>query len=479
MTTGNPDRGTLSSPASYDVVLLGGGIAGLAMGRELLAAGRSVLIAEKGATVGGLARTYRREGYSFDLGGHRFHSNNPQVVKWLEDLMGEELLTVARRSRIHMQGKFVDYPIRLRQALSVFGPGKAMRMGLSYAATLARNHHGESRSFEDWVVQRFGRALYEIYFEPYTQKVWGIPCDQLSADWASQRISLPSLTQTLRHSLLPGRNPPPTIVPTFYYPRRGYGTISDRLESEIAEKGGTVLTSTAVETVRFDRDEAIVGLKEAGGACRSVRCGRVISTIPVETLLKALSGDPDAREMQKEFHLEYRGLILIYLALDRPQVSQDHWTYFPHPEMLIGRSHEPKNWSPAMVPGESVTSLSLEVFSSQGEPAWLAKDDELTGTAGEELERIGWIRKGEILSAWVLRVPFAYPVYYLDYRDQLGKVRALLDRFPRLSLLGRTGSFRYMNADGVIEDVFRLLRELGTGSGTDVKRLTVQEGRWV
>lgn len=472
------NQGSASPSNSYDVVILGGGIAGLAMGRELLRAGRSVAILEKGPTVGGLARTFRSDGFSFDLGGHRFHSNNPQVVNWLKDLMKEDLLTVKRQSHIYMGGQFVEYPIKLGQAMSVFGPMTAARIGMSYAAALLRKHE-EPRSFEDWVIQRFGRKLYEIYFKPYTEKVWGIRCDELSADWAAQRISLPSLTQTVRRALIPGRTPPPTIVPSFYYPRHGYGTICGRLEDEITAKGGLVMTGSAIESLRFDRDEAVVRVVPQDGAPRTLRCERVISTIPVEALLGSMSGHPEAVDAAKNFHLAYRGLILIYLGIGRPQVSSDHWTYFPSPDMLVGRSHEPKNWSAAMVPGEKVTSLSLEVFASDGEPAWRSPDADLVARATSELEAIGWIRPGEVVKSWVLRVPYAYPVYYLDYQDQLKRVHEVLGRWPRLSLLGRTGAFRYMNADGVIEDVFRLLGELGASDGRDVRPLAVEEGRWI
>jgi protoporphyrinogen oxidase len=461
-----------------DTVILGGGIAGLAMGRELLRAGRSVAIVEKGPTVGGLARTFRSDGFSFDLGGHRFHSNNPQVVNWLKDLMKEDLLTVQRQSHIYMGGQFVDYPIKLGQAMSVFGLVNAARIGASYAAALL-SKQGEPRSFEEWVIQRFGRQLYEIYFKPYTEKVWGIRCDELSADWAAQRISLPNLTQTVRRALVPGRTPPPTIVPSFHYPRHGYGTICDRLEAEIIEGGGTVMTGATLESVRFDRDEAVVRVVPSGGAPRTLRCERVISTIPVEALLGAMSGHSEAAAAAKDFHLSYRGLILIYLGIAKPQVSQDHWTYFPSPDMLVGRSHEPKNWSRAMVPPGDVTSLSLEVFASQGEPAWLSPDAELIARATSELETIGWIRPGDVVKSWVLRVPYAYPVYYLDYQDQLGRIREVLGQWPRLSLLGRTGAFRYMNADGVIEDVFRLLGELGASDASGVRPLAVEEGRWI
>lgn len=170
---------------SSDFVVLGGGVAGLTIAREIARAGRSVVVVERGAAVGGLARTFRRDGFSFDLGGHRFHSNNPEVVNWLKALMGRDLLRVDRRSRILLQGLFIDYPIRLTQATRAFGVGNAVRGALSYLGALTTSHGHDAVTFEDWVTRRFGRVLYEIYFKPYTEKVWGIHCDQLSADWAA------------------------------------------------------------------------------------------------------------------------------------------------------------------------------------------------------------------------------------------------------------------------------------------------------
>jgi protoporphyrinogen oxidase len=467
------------NPSTVDYVILGGGVAGLTMAREIARTGRSVMVVEKEGTVGGLSRTFRRDGFSFDLGGHRFHSNNPEVVAWLRELMREDLLRVRRLSRIHLQGRFVDYPIRLGQAVSAFGYAEAVRIAGSYAHALMVNHSGEARSFEDWVTRRFGRALYDIYFKPYTEKVWGIPCHELSADWASQRISLPSFTQAVYRALVPTKNPPPTIIPYFYYPRLGYGTITDRMAEQVVEMGGAVMTSTALDRLRFDTDEAVVDIRGAADAVRTIRCQHVVSTIPVDLLLDALSHEPDVARAAAEMHLVYRGVLLIFLALDRPRVSPDSWTYFPNPALLFGRSHEPKNWSAAMVPGEQVTSLALEVFSSPGESAWKTDDGDLVDRAVNELEEIGWVRRREVLGAWVLRVPHAYPVYYLDYRDEVRKVRTVLGRWPRLSLVGRTGSFRYMNVDGIVEDCLRLVGELSLTRQSTVQPLAVDVGRWV
>jgi protoporphyrinogen oxidase len=464
---------------SSDFVVLGGGVAGLTIAREIARAGRSVTVVERGVTVGGLARTFRCDGFSFDLGGHRFHSNNLEVVDWLKALMGSDLLRVHRRSRIHLQGRFIDYPIRLTQATRAFGARRAVRGALSYAGALATNHRHDAVTFEDWVTRRFGRVLYEIYFKPYTEKVWGIRCNELSADWAAQRISVPNLAETVRGAVFPPRHPAPTAVRQFYYPRHGYGTISDRLADGIATLRQDVLTSTSLVKLQFSDGDAVVEVLDSAGARRTIRCGQVISTVPLDALLKALVHEPGIAQVEAESRLTYRGIVLIFLGVARAQVSPDSWTYFPSPDLIFGRSHEPKNWSAAMVPGASVTSLALEVFSSPGEPSWESGDAVLVERAVGELEAVGWIRRGDVTHSWVLRVPHAYPVHNLGYAERFARVRRALDRYPRLRLLGRTGAFSYMNVDGVVEECFRLARELQLTGHADVRPLAADTGRWV
>lgn len=463
---------------SADYIVLGGGVAGLTIGREIARAGRSVMVIERGATVGGLARTFRRDGYAFDLGGHRFHSNNPDVVGWLEALMGGDLLRVNRRSRIHLRGRFIDYPLRLTQATRAFGAGNAVRGGLSYLGAVATNHRQQAVSFEDWVTRRFGRVLYEIYFKPYTEKVWGLRCDQLSADWAAQRISVPNLADTVRGALFPPKNPAPTAIREFYYPRLGYGTISDRLAEAIAAARQEVRTSTSLASLRFSGTDAEVEVADASGTTRTVRCGGVISTIPLDALLSAMAHEPGVARAAVNARLAYRGLVLIFLGVAKTQVSPDSWTYFPSPGLLFGRTHEPKNWSAAMVPDAGVTSLALEIFSSPGEPAWECPDASLVERAVGELVELGWLRRSDVTHAWVVRVPNAYPVQDLGYRGRLAGVRAALGRFPRLRLVGRTGAFSYMNVDGVVEECFRLAGELRLSGPAEVRPLEASTARW-
>lgn len=438
------------------IIVLGGGVAGLATALELLRRGLRVTLLEKSRVVGGLARTYVQGDYRFDVGGHRFHSHNPDVLNWVKDLMGDDLLVVPRRSHIWLQGKFVDYPIQFPNALTIFSPPQMVRMLASYMqASLSsfRNGHKEA-SFEDWVVRRFGRALYEVYFQPYTEKVWGISCKELSADWAAQRISLPSLAETVKRAIYPGRNPPATIISRFHYPRLGFGMIPDRMEAEIRKLGGEVITGMRLEGITpLDEGFAVTYRRE--GETQMVRGQHLISSIPLDALLMALPPESGAADVLRHYTLRYRDIICLFLAIDKPQISHDSWTYFPQPELVFGRTHEPRNWSPEMAP-EGKTSLGVEIFTSQGEPTWELSDDALAERVERELIEIGWLRPNEIIGHWVLRVKYAYPVYDIGYGDRLRRVKSFLSRWPRLHLVGRTGSFRYMNSDGVIEDALAL-----------------------
>ena len=434
-------------------VILGGGVAGLASGLELARRGRAVTILEQAGEVGGLARTVNHKGYRFDIGGHRFHSDNPRLLRWLQELLGDDLLRVSRRSHIYLQGQYVTYPLQFPGALRIFSPRQLMRVLGSYAAARSPQRVATAAvSFEDWVVQRFGHALYKIYFQPYTEKVWGIPCHQLSADWAAQRISLPDLFTTIRRTLYAGRRPPATIVSEFYYPRYGFGMIPTRLAQALLNGGGQIITGATVRSVTPCAGGYSVSY-ETKSERRQISAGRVISTIPLNALLRALPPDPQA---PADVGLDYRDLICVFLAINQPRVSRDHWTYFPQRDLLFGRTHEPGNWSKAMAP-PGMTSLVAEIFTGRDEPTWQAADDTIAAQTVAELQALGFLSAGSVVDWRVLRVKNAYPIYRLGYKDDLARTREYLQQFPGLHLVGRTGAFRYLNSDGVIEDVLALV----------------------
>lgn len=461
-------------------VVLGGGIAGLTIARELLKQGCQVTLVEKSAVVGGLARTFERDGFRFDIGGHRFHSNNPSVVQWLKDLLGTDLLTVPRLSHIYLNQQFVDYPIQFPGALTIFSPLEAAQMVSSYLMAKLTERQRWDVSFEDWVIKRYGRALYEVFFQPYTEKVWGIAGDRLSAAWASQRIGIPSMWRAVRHAIFPPQNAPATAISQFYYPREGFGLIPETLRQEITRLGGTLYTSTTVsKLVPLASGGFEVTLCHGNEHRQTITGDQVISTIPLNYLLAAIPAELGSREVLAQYDLEYRDLICLFLVIDKPQVSQDSWTYFPDRNLMFGRTHEPKNWSPAMIPDDRYTSLAVEIFASRGEPTWQMSDEAIADTVVSQMHEIGWVSKPDVLKSWVLRVPYAYPVYTIGYQEKLQQVKDYLGQWPNLHLLGRTGSFRYMNSDGVIEDVFRLMAELFPADPRAVRSLASATGRWL
>lgn len=460
-------------------VIFGAGLAGLTAAQALLKKGCTVTLIEKSAQVGGLARTFEQEGFRFDLGGHRFHSNNPTVVNWLKDLLKSDLLTVPRISHIYLNGQFVDYPIQIAKAISIFSPLKAVQMALSYLMAKLVDRQRSEASFEDWVVKRYGKALYEVFFQPYTEKVWGIPCDQLSAAWAEQRIGIPSFRKMVQQAIAPAKETPATAISEFYYPRAGFGMIPQALEREILDLGGTIYTSTSLQACAPVRDGFEVTIQRPDGTGQTINADQIVSTIPLNALLKTIPAHWGSQEILQQYELEYRDLICLFVALNKPQVSQDSWTYFPLKNLIFGRTHEPKNWSNEMIPDDTYTSLAIEIFASRGEAVWEMSDDQIRDRVVEQMAEIGWIDKADLHKSWVLRVPYAYPVYRVGYEQKLAAVKDYLSQWHRLHLVGRTGSFHYMNSDGVVEDVFRFIEAAFPDTSVQVQPLATAAGRWM
>lgn len=443
-----------------DFIVLGGGLAGLTFAWEATRRGKQVVVLERGAQVGGLARTLTFGDYRFDIGGHRFVSKWPHITEWVLELMGDDMLKVPRRSRIHLNGRFVNYPLEMPNALTAFSLPKALHVVASYLKTrfLSTNHQ-EALSFEDWVVHRFGRALYEIYFRPYTEKVWGIPCTELSADWASQRIKLPSLGTAVKGSLLGATAPPGTLVSRFHYPRLGIGMIPDRLARQTEATGrGTIHLSAEVCRLENDDEDGWRVHYRQDGERKHVTGQKVISTIPLVDLVEMLP-DVDGVPPAPYRALSYRSLTCVFLSVDSSQISSDTWTYFPEPELTVGRTHEPPNWSRDMAPPDS-TSLCVEIFCTEGDDVWRREDEELVNAVLQDLDGLGFLARERVQDSWVHRVADAYPVYHVGYADILHQVRDYLTRWSSLHLTGRTGSFEYMNMDKVIKEALRLAEDL-------------------
>jgi protoporphyrinogen oxidase len=285
--------------------------------------------------------------------------------------------------------------------------------------------------------------------------------------------------RAIKHAIVPPKEMIRTAVTQFYYPRQGFGMIADALARDIKVLGGEIHTRTALHKLVPGETGAKVTVKHADGSLSTIDADQVVSTIPLNFLLASIPEELGSAEVLSKYQLEYRDVICLFLALKRDKVSNDSWTYFPEKKLIFGRTHEPKNWSPEMVPGPEFTSLVVEIFSTRGEPVWEMTDQEIVSRVVEQMHEIGWIRRTDLHKSWVQRIPFAYPVYRVGYEEKLQQVRDYLGQWSGLHLVGRTGSFRYMNSDGVVEDVFRFMSELFPEQAPDVNGLLAQEGRWM
>ena len=438
-----------------DVVIMGAGPAGLTAAWELMKHEVPVTVIEKDPRyVGGLARTVEHRGYRFDIGGHRFFSKNEEIEETWTEILGEEMLSRGRLSRIYYRGRFFAYPLKAFNALRNLGPAETVRCMASYAYARIRPIKNP-RTLEDWVRNQFGWRLFTIFFKTYTEKVWGISTKELSADWAAQRIKSLDLWTAVRGALLPSRRPRrrgdlvTTLIDRFRYPRLGPGQMWERVAKVMAERGRPVL-----------HGRTILGIEHGGGRVRSVltrdpegrveehRAAHFVSSIPIRELVGLL--DPAAPDAVREAAsaLSYRDFISVALMIDRAQVFPDNWIYIHDPSVKVGRIQNFKNWSPDMVPDQSKTCLGLEYFCFEGDGLWSMSDADLVELGKRELQQIGLAAAQDVVDGCVVRQPKAYPVYDDGYAQNVERIRqALEERFPTLHLVGRNGMHKYNNQD--------------------------------
>ena len=435
-------------PSPAPVVILGAGLAGLAAGCALARAGRRVQVLEGAPQVGGLARTIVAGGFRFDLGGHRFFTHDAAVEMLVRELLGPELLSVPRTSRIRLRGRWIEYPLRPRSALAGLGLGTSAAILLGYArARLARCMRPSPLvSLEDWVVAHFGRPLFDLYFRDYSEKVWGIGCREISALWMAQRVQGLSLGEAIRRALISRRGPElPTLTDRFLYPRLGIGRIAERLREEV-ERTGAVLTDTRVIRVHH-KGRRIEGVPvRRGDQEQDVGGEAFVSTIPLTQLIQALQPHAPAEVRATAARMRYRDLVIVTVMLDRERVTDQTWIYLPEKDVPFGRLHEPTNWSAAMAP-PGCSLLVTERFCFRGDATWNASDAALIDDTALHLERLGFLRRDEVRGGSVVRVAAAYPLFEVGFEARSQSLYDYLARFDNLQVAGRGGMFRYHNMD--------------------------------
>ncbi|MFA9271200.1 MAG: NAD(P)/FAD-dependent oxidoreductase [Baekduiaceae bacterium] len=403
-------------------LVLGGGPAGLTAGYQLVKAGRPVTVFEAEDQVGGIAMTVERDGYRFDLGGHRFFTKNKEVDDLWHEVMGEEFLKRPRQSRIYWNGKFLEYPLDGMDVVKKLGPVELMRAGLSYLRAAVFSRKGNEQSLEEWVSNRFGKRLYELFFKSYTEKVWGVSCTELRAEWAAQRIKDLSFVSAAKAAFFGDKDQKiKSLIKEFNYPRFGPGQMWEEMTDRIHERGGEVLMETPVErlVIEGNRVTAVV----ASG--QEYPAGNIISSLPLRNVVGMAGEAAPQKVVEAAQGLRYRDFLTVALVVDGEDLFPDNWIYIHEPGVTVGRIQNFRSWSPWMVPDETKASIGMEYFCFAGDELWDADDDELIALATREIEQLGLCSADKVEKGYVVRVPKAYPMYDADYANQQQSARQL------------------------------------------------------
>jgi protoporphyrinogen oxidase len=428
------------------VVVIGAGPAGLTAAYELVRQGYQPIVVEKAGQVGGLARTEIYRGYRFDIGGHRFYTKIREVQQLWEEVLGDDLLKVSRQSHIYYRGRFFSYPLDFFDTLSNLGFIESARAVLSYLGSKIRPYPEED-TFEQWVCNRFGRRLYQMFFQTYTEKVWGMPCSAIQADWAAQRIRGLSLGKAVFHAVFGANHQVKTLVEAFDYPRLGSGMMWQRFQENIERRGGQVWLGAEVVRLERQADLIVAVIARQDGQEHRLAARRVISSMPLGDLFARLDPPLPAEVLQAGRGLRYRDFILVGLIVDREKLFPDHWIYVHSPEVNVGRIQNFKNWSAAMSPDPCKTHLGLEYFCNQGDTLWQMSDADLIALATRELAHLKLADAVEVEDGVVIRQPRAYPIYDASYRARLDVLRGYLGTIGNLHTIGRNGMHHYNNQD--------------------------------
>ena len=438
---------------SVPVIVIGSGPAGLTAAYELLrrSARHRPLVLEATDMVGGIARTENKDGYRFDIGGHRFFTKVPEVEAMWREVLGKDFITVRRLSRIFYRGRYYDYPLRIWNALSNIGLYETYRIIGSYVKWKLRPHRKED-TFEEWVINRFGGRLYMHFFSSYTHKVWGIPPSQIRADWAAQRIKNLSLSKAIWNAIS-GANDTASLIEEFQYPRLGPGMMWERTRDLIHARGGQVEMHSEVISVRRDgmRVTAVDVRKgkesDAPGTIERIEGTHFINSMALRDLIYAFDPPPPQEVIEAAGRLKYRDFLIVTLVLDHADPFPDNWIYIHSPDVKVGRIQNFRAWSAEMLPRPDTASIGMEYFCQSGDDLWEMSDEALRELASRELAELGLAEVEDVIGAAVIRQPKAYPVYDGNYKEALETVGAWLRQLTNFQTVGRNGLHRYNNQD--------------------------------
>jgi protoporphyrinogen oxidase len=462
--------------------VIGAGPAGLSAAFVLSENDVDTVVFEMSGQVGGISRTEVRDSpygqFRFDLGGHRFFTKDEEVEDFFRRVLGDEIIWVPRSSKIFYLNKYFDYPLKPTNALFGMGVGVTAKCIGDYGVVKARNLLGRKQeivSLEDWVTNEFGRQLYKLFFKNYTEKVWGIDCSQICAEWAAQRIKGLSLRVAIKDALLPSKNGKvTTLINKFMYPRLGIGRISERMRDSVEQHGNEVRMKSRVAAINHDGGKITSVDIDAADGSYTMPVENLVSSMPLTELVRVMKPAAPAEVIEAAASLRYRDLITVNLLIDKPQVTDQTWIYIHEPTIRLGRIHEPRNWSAAMAP-EGKSSIVAEYFCFEGDDVWSRTDQEIIDMTVDTLDqRLGFLKKDDVIDAFVVRIPKAYPMYELGYEEPLKKVMDYVDSFSNLQIVGRYGTYKYNNMDHSMKTGIFAARNI-MGESHDIRQVNLEK----
>jgi protoporphyrinogen oxidase len=446
------------------VVAIGGGPAGLTAGYLLAKQGKPVIVLESTSQVGGIARTEVRDGYRFDLGGHRFFTKAKEVDALWHEIMKEEFLKRPRQSRIYWDGKFLEYPLQGMDVIRKLGPVDLTKALFSYLYAAVRPK-GREDTFEEWVCNRFGRWLFNQFFKSYTEKVWGVSTSEIRSEWAAQRIKGLSFFAAAKSAFFGNRgNKIKSLISEFNYPRFGPGQMWEQMTEDIRAHGGEVRLNAPVTRLRMDGSRVVEVV--AGG--ETLTPSHVISSLPLRSTVGMAEPDApvDARDAARG--LRYRDFLTVALVIQDEELFPDNWIYIHDPNVRVGRIQNFRSWSPWMVPNDTDASIGMEYFCFEGDELWNMADDDLVALATREIQQLGLAKADNVKFGFAVRVHKAYPMYDAEYSERVATIRTWLDGVANLQQVGRNGLHRYNNSDHSMLTAMRAVENILHGTNHDI-----------